>query len=76
MDGSDQPTTERARRFGRQLGGRFGLPVHFADERLSTREARARMESGPGGTRVHRRDDDHIAAQVILESWFALSAGS
>ena len=74
MDGSEQPTTERARRFGRSLGGRFKLPVHLADERLSTREARTRMEQGPKGARVHRRDDDHIAAQVILEDWLANSS--
>ena len=71
MDGSEQPQTARARRFGRSLGGRFGLPVHWADERLSTREARDRMERAAAGGRVHRRDDDDIAAQVILEGWFA-----
>ena len=74
MDGSEQAQTERARRFGRQLGGRFGLPVHWVDERLSTREARDRMERGHRGARVHRRDDDDIAAQVILEGWFEQSA--
>jgi putative Holliday junction resolvase len=71
MDGSEQSTTKRAQRFGRSLRGRFNRPVHFADERLSTREARTRMELGHRGSRVHRDDDDHIAAQVILEGWLA-----
>ena len=63
MDGSRQPVTDTADRFARQLAGRFGLPVYRADERLSTFEAAQRA-----GTRV---GVDAIAAQVILESWFA-----
>jgi putative Holliday junction resolvase len=33
MDGSEQEMTLRAKRFGRQLEGRFGLPVHLVSER-------------------------------------------
>ena len=67
MDGTEQRVTARARRFANRLHGRSGLPVHLADERLSTREAWTRLvESGS------RRDGpDPIAAQVILEGWFA-----
>ncbi len=69
MDGSDQEMTHRARRFGRQLEGRFALPVHLVDERLSTREARTRLElAGRGG-----EDADATAAQIILEDWFSLT---
>ena len=39
MDGHEQPVTQKAKRFGRQLEGRYNLPVYFADERLSSREA-------------------------------------
>ena len=73
MDGRPQPMTRRARRFGHALRSRYGLPVHAADERLSTVEARAELASrgafrGTGAGR--RRDIDHpIAARVILESW-------
>ncbi len=65
MDGSEQTVTRRARRFGNQLLGRYRLPVHLVDERLTTREARDRLAAqGRAG------DDDHpIAAQIILESW-------
>ena len=67
MDGTEQRVTARARRFASRLHGRSGLPVHLADERLSTREAWTRLvESGS------RRDGpDPVAAQVILEGWFA-----
>ena len=65
MDGTEQPMTRRARRFSRQLQGRFGLPVFLADERLSSREARSRLDPG-----ADPRDDHAVAAQVILETWF------
>lgn len=63
MDGSRQPVTDAADRFAKRLAGRFGLPVHRADERLSTFEARDRTGRSA--------DLDAVAAQVILESWLA-----
>jgi len=67
MDGSEQSLTRRARRFGRQLAGRYRLPVDYADERLSTREAaRAYEHRAPP-----REGRDAVAAKVILEGWMA-----
>ncbi len=56
-----------ARRFARQLRGRFHLPVHMADERLTSREAWASLgrEAGKDPTKV-----DSYAAKLILETWF------
>ena len=67
MDGSEQEMTDLARRFGRQLEGRFGMPVHLVDERLSTREARNRLQQDG------RADlgADPVSAQIILEDWFS-----
>ena len=67
MDGTEQRVTAQARRFANRLHGRSGLPVHLADERLSTREAWTRLVEG--GSR--RSGPDPVAAQVILEGWFA-----
>ena len=65
MDGTEQKVTRRARRFGKQLFGRYRLPVHLVDERLTTREARDRLAfEGRAGS-----DDHPVAAQIILESW-------
>ena len=58
-DGADHEMTRRARRFARQLHGRFGLPVHEVDERYSTTEALA------GGA----RDADAAAAAILLEQF-------
>ena len=65
MDGSEQTVTRRARRFGDELLGRYHLPVHLVDERLTTREARDRLAAeGRAGSADHP-----VAAQIILESW-------
>ena len=53
---------EGAKQFARQLHGRFHLPVHMADERLTSREAWAQLgrEAGKDPTqgRLLRRQAD------------------
>ena len=74
MDGTEQPVTHRARRFARQLAGRYGLPVHEADERLSSAQASQLLSDArqSGGRRRTRKGDvDRIAAALILERWLA-----
>ncbi|WP_265305779.1 Holliday junction resolvase RuvX [Verminephrobacter eiseniae] len=58
-DGASHENTALALRFGRQLRGRFGLPVFEVDERYSTTEAIA------GGA----KDADAAAACIILEQF-------
>jgi putative Holliday junction resolvase len=58
-DGAPHENTERARRFGRQLRGRFRLTVHEVDERYSTTEAHS---LGAG-------DLDAASAAIILEQF-------
>jgi len=64
MDGKEQPMTLAARKFARQLAGRFQLPVHEAEERLSSVEAEEILGSG-----VAKADIDREAARIILQSW-------
>ena len=73
MDGRPQAMTRHARRFRHALRSRFGLPVHAAEERLTTVEARAELAErgafrGSGAGRRHEIDDP-VAARIILESW-------
>jgi putative Holliday junction resolvase len=70
MDGTEQPLTARARKFGNRLHGRFGLPVDFQDERLTTTDARARLFDTGGYRALNKSDVDNLSAQLILESWF------
>jgi putative Holliday junction resolvase len=66
MTDREAEVATRAKRFARQLTGRFHLPVHLIDERLTTREAWDRL-----GRSAHRdpRRVDAVAAQLILETW-------
>jgi putative Holliday junction resolvase len=73
LDGSELEMCLRARKFGKRLFGRFGIPCEMVDERGSTREAKtiARKEGHQGN---YRQDGvDGIAAALILESWFIRS---
>ena len=58
-DGASHENTARARKFARQLQGRFGLPVFEVDERYSTTEA---LASGA-------KDADAASACIILEQF-------
>lgn len=54
-DGTPHAMTEKAKRFGNQLAGRFHLPVTWVDERYSSVE----VDEG----------NDALAAQVILQQY-------
>lgn len=71
LDGTPHEMTARSTRFGNQLHGRFRLPVEFADERLSSVEAGERLRAAGHSTREAKTHLDALAAQVILESYFA-----
>ncbi len=59
-DGAEHDNTQRARRFARQLRGRFDLPVQEVDERYTTTEALAEGAA----------DADAAAAAIILNQFF------
>jgi putative Holliday junction resolvase len=65
MDDTEATVAPQARRFARQLAGRFGLAVHLVDERLTSIEARRRL--GPDA--ASRDQVDAMAAKLILETW-------
>ncbi|MDM8548239.1 Holliday junction resolvase RuvX [Candidatus Venteria ishoeyi] len=59
-DGSDSHTSKAARRFSRQLEGRYHLPVYLIEETLSSHAAAEYTEGAL----------DAASAQIILETWF------
>lgn len=69
MDGTDQEITVRARKFGNRLHGRFGKPVEFKDERLTTTDARARLFERGGYRALEKGSVDGVSAQLIVEAW-------
>ena len=69
MDGTKSEMSERAEKFARRLNGRFNLPVHTHDERLTTFEAKGqRLRQGKAGS---YRDNpvDALAAALLLQGW-------
>ncbi len=69
IDGKELYTTSAARRFAKELGKRFSLPVHLVDERLTTVEARGQLFAQGGYRKIKKTEVDGIAACVILEQW-------
>ncbi len=69
-DGSEHEMTQRARRFARQLEGRFHLPVEMVDERWTTQAAQSAQDDAGSAGRKGRALRDQVAAQLILQSWF------
>lgn len=65
MDGSEFDMTQRARKFGQRLHGRFGKPWFAMDERLTSFDARQQAQGQRKGL------VDSIAASLILQSWFS-----
>ncbi|WP_127346533.1 Holliday junction resolvase RuvX [Pseudidiomarina mangrovi] len=74
MDGSEQPLTDMARKFANRLHGRFGLPVHLQDERLTTVAAKESLFSRGGFKNLQKEKVDSAAAQLILEDYLSRSA--
>lgn len=70
MDGSESDLLLRARKFGQRLEGRLHRPCYGMDERLSSFEARGQRLRGESSAQL-----DSLAAQLILQSWFAGWAG-
>jgi putative Holliday junction resolvase len=67
MDDTEAEIAPLAKRFARQLEGRYRLPVHMADERLTSQIARQEL-----GRAVKKYDElDAMAAKLILETWLS-----
>ena len=70
LDGTPHAMTTRCTRFANQLRGRFGLPVDYAEERLSSVEAEERLRESGHDARSAREHVDALAAQLILQGYF------
>jgi putative Holliday junction resolvase len=71
-DGGETGMSEDARRFGRRLEGRYGVPVWYEDERLTSFSAEQRFVDARSRGGMRRKDaalKDAMAAQIILENW-------
>lgn len=69
MDGTEQPITLRAKKFGNRLNGRFGVKIAFQDERLTTASAKEFIFENGGYKALDKGKIDSVSAALILESW-------
>ena len=70
LDGAAHEMSARSRRFANQLHGRFGLPVEFAEERLTSVEAEEKLRESGHSAKSARPHLDAVAAQIILQCHF------
>jgi putative Holliday junction resolvase len=71
-EGGETDMSKGARRFGRQLHGRYGIQVLYEDERLTSFGAEERFVDARARGEMRKKDaafKDAIAAQIILENW-------
>ncbi|QFQ90488.1 Holliday junction resolvase RuvX [Lacticaseibacillus manihotivorans] len=70
MNNTQGPRAEKAREYGAMLEERFGLPVDFTDERLTTVEAsRMLIEEADTSRKKQKKVIDKLAAQMILQNY-------
>lgn len=70
MDGSEQPLTLAAKKFGNRVFGRFGVEVNFVDERLTTADAKEQLFAQGGYRNLKKDNIDAYSAMLIIESFF------
>ncbi len=69
LDGDPHPLAARVERFARALAARVAQAVVFQDERLTSREAEARLAERERDWRWRKRVLDAASAAVILQEY-------
>ncbi len=69
LSGDVSPQAARTQAFAAELGELTGLPIHFWDERLTTREAHQILYEAGHARQQHRSVVDQVAATLILQSF-------
>lgn len=69
MAGEDGPQAERIRAQAQKIAKSCGLPLEFADERLSSAEAKRILREQGLSERSMRGKVDMVAASLFLQSW-------
>lgn len=69
LAGEEGPQAERIRAFAGDVGRASELPVEFADERLSSAEAKRNLREKGLSEKAMRGKVDMIAASIFLQAW-------
>jgi putative holliday junction resolvase len=69
MSGEHGAQSEKMHAFAEELRKRFGLPVHFWDERLTSVEANRLLRETEMSIQKRGKVVDKMAAMLILQGW-------
>ncbi|MGO9796231.1 MAG: Holliday junction resolvase RuvX [Terracidiphilus sp.] len=69
LSGEPGDRATKTHAFAAELGELTGLPIHFWDERLTTREAHEILYKAGHQRQKHRKVVDQVAATLILQSF-------
>lgn len=69
LSGDEGPQAQRIRKIADAISKSSGIPHEFADERLSSREAKQSLRDMGYDERKMRGKVDMIAASLFLQSW-------
>ena len=69
MDDSENAMSRAARKFGHRLQGRYNLPVHMVDERLTSVDAKNTLVESRVPWKQRKARVDKLAAQNILQAY-------
>lgn len=69
VDGTEHELSRLARKFARELNGRFELPVELVDERYSSAAAESALADAGVWGRKRKPVVDQVAAQHILQAY-------
>ena len=74
MDGTSGASVARSKAYGKRLEVKFGLPVHYSDERLTTIESRRVLveDAGIHDRKKRKQVIDQMAAVLILQNYLDL----
>jgi putative Holliday junction resolvase len=69
LSGEEGPQVARIRAFAAEVSKNTGLPIEFADERLSSQEAKRILRENGLSEKQMRGKVDGIAASLTLQAW-------
>ena len=69
MDGTKSEFQKKIAKFSTELKKRYEIELQMIDERLTTKEAKERIQDKPDGIK-DSANKHSISAQIILEDWF------
>ena len=69
MDGTKSEFQKKIAKFSAELKKRYEIELHMIDERLTSKEAKERIQDKADGIK-DSANKHSISAQIILEDWF------